>query len=76
MDQIPQWRPEPECYRAALPLNFPPEANFIYRSTNNMTPVLPGSSVLSADSFDADLPSHDVVVVGDAGTSDICWWEL
>ena len=70
MDQIPQWRPEPECYRAALPLNFPPEANFIYRSTNNMTPVLPGSSVHSADSFDADLPSHDVVVVGDAGTSD------
>lgn len=35
-----------------------------------MTPVLPGSSVHSADSFDADLPSHDVVVVGDAGTSD------
>lgn len=65
-----EWKPIDSCYRAALPLNLPPQANFIYRSNNNMSPQNPGSPVTASCGFSGDYSSHDVVIVGNAATNE------
>ena len=64
------WQPLASCYRACLPLELPPQAGFIYRSSNNMCPQFPGSSATWTSGFDCDYSSHDVVVVGNPGTKE------
>ena len=64
-----EWKNLDNCYRACLPLNLPPEAGLIYRSSNNMCPQFPGSAFTTTSGFDCDYSSHDVVVVGDGRSS-------
>ena len=59
------WTPERPCYRAELKLDLPPFAEFIFRNSNNMSPILPGSAVTSPSAPECELPSQDVIVVGD-----------
>ena len=63
------WTPERPCYRAELKLDLPPFAEFIFRNSNNMSPILPGSAVTSPSAPECELPSQDVIVVGDEASS-------
>ncbi|OQA84916.1 MAG: Melibiase [Lentisphaerae bacterium ADurb.Bin242] len=58
-------RKETACYRAYLPLDLPPEADFAYRNNNNMVAHLQGSNVFPARVFNGDYPSQDMLVIGD-----------
>lgn len=65
-----RWQPPRPCYRAELPLDLPPSANVIYRSANGMSPLFCGSNLFSPGAGDGEYPSEDVVVVGDADSSE------
>ncbi|MBP5639466.1 MAG: hypothetical protein J6X55_08300, partial [Victivallales bacterium] len=58
------------CYRSSLPINLPPEACLVYRSSNNMCPHLPSAPLTEVCNFDCDLPSQDVVIVGNQRTNE------
>ena len=64
------WQPPRPCYRAELPLDLPPSANVIYRSANGMSPLFCGSNLFTPGAGDGEYPSEDVVVVGDADSSE------
>ena len=63
------WAPEKPCYRAEMLLDLPPSAQFVYRNSNNMCPILPGSSVHTPAAPECEMPSQDVIVVGDEASS-------
>ena len=62
------WAPEQPCYRAEMLLDLPPSAEFVYRNSNNMCPILPGSPAFTPSAPDCEMPSQDVIVVGDAAS--------
>ncbi len=64
------WRPPRPCFQAELPLDLPPTANVIYRSANNMSPLFCGSNLFTPGAGDGYYPSEDVVVIGDADSSE------
>lgn len=51
-------------YRREIPLNMPPASIFMYRQGNNMTPRFEPACIFSADGFDAEFSSEDVIIVG------------
>lgn len=59
------WKPQRNCYRAEFELDLPPGAGFMFRSSNNMTPLLVSSNVFWPPAFEGEYPSQDVIVVGD-----------
>ncbi len=62
------WQSEKPCYRAELELDLPPQAGFMFRSSNNMCPLLPSSNVFWPPAFEGEYNSQDVIVVGDETT--------
>ncbi|MBQ4336822.1 MAG: hypothetical protein IJC34_06495, partial [Lentisphaeria bacterium] len=58
------WAPEKPCYRAEMLLDLPPSAQFVFRNSNNMCPILPGSSAHTPAAPECEMPSQDVIVVG------------
>ncbi len=65
-----KWENLKACYQAEMPLDLPPESAFMYRTSNNMVPLLSGSSVFYPAAFEGDYPSQDVIVVGDEVNND------
>ncbi|MBQ4328896.1 MAG: alpha-galactosidase [Lentisphaeria bacterium] len=59
------WQPLKSGYRAELLLDLPPSAAFMYRVSNNMVQILPGSCVTTPAGFEGEYESQDVIVVGD-----------
>lgn len=59
------WQPVKAGYTAELLLDLPPSASFMYRTSNNMVPLLSGSCVFYPSGFEGEYESQDVIVVGD-----------
>jgi len=63
-----RWEAVKSCYRAYLPLDLPPQACFVYSSSNNMVPTFQGPNLHYVTGFAGKTPSQDVIVVGDENT--------
>ena len=48
------WQPLKSGYRAELLLDLPPSAAFMYRVSNNMVQILPGSCVTTPAGFEGE----------------------
>ena len=66
-----EWQSMKACYEAWLPLDFlPPGSGFVYRNSNNMSPLDTLPSIIWLSSSHAEGQSQDVVVVGNEKTNE------
>lgn len=59
------WQPVKQGYSAEMLLDLPPSAAFMYRTSNNMNPLLTGPCAFRPTAFEGEYESQDVIVVGD-----------
>ena len=66
-----EWQSMKSCYEAWLPLDFlPPGSGFVYRNSNNMSPLDTLPSIIRLSSGHAEAQSQDVIVVGNENTNE------